>query len=337
MIAGIALLSWLKTKREGYNNPAAKRIRGGVRLAAYSAVVALGFGALSLRSARAESSERLNTMGRELEKLSSMFGEESHMRINGQDVFLAQGSSAEGMGTVLDRFEKYCRTGDGIFKDVPAQMGDPANTSLKLPDISTIRKESQTEGSVMCLVKGKETGKGLVDSFEKFAATQDLGSLGKVRFAHVNKSPGGKVHIMMLWTEDSFKFDELFPEGTKEGRGHDPQFAPRPPDARRFMTVDLVGGGQAAYIFETKANKKDVRSFYDQRLQADGWIVTDDPMSAQRNPQEMKGAEYRLYIRDGQMISMTANENEEGSTSVALSETGISGSLASKPLQAVSK
>jgi hypothetical protein len=328
MIAGLAMFAWLKARRDGYHSQAARRMRGTARVAVYGLCISAGFGFYGLRHARAETSERMTAVGRELESLSEMFGENNHMRINGENIYLSNGVSDEPMGAVLNRFEGYCREGKGVFSDIPKELGDPGNTALKLPDFSTVRNEDRKEGSVMCLVRGSESGAGFVDAAKKFAETKDLGAFGKLRFAYTSRLGNGQTHIMMLWTENSFRIDRLMPAAGIEGEGHDGVWAPRPPQSRRVMSIDMVGTEHAAYVYESSANKKEVSAFYDRQMSATGFVPVDDPTPGLRDPKKLNGSEYRLYVRDGQMVVMTANENATGSTSIGISETGISKSFA---------
>ncbi len=332
MITAIALLGWLKTKREGYNSPAANRIRGAARLSAYCLCVSAVFGGISLHSAKAQAGEQLQAFGREMDRISDIFGENTHMRINGQDLYLANGSSKESMEATLDRFEKYCKASDSVFKDLPKQLNVPEDAKEERArfadiDLSTHRKVNGDLGSVMCIVRGTNTGNGLLDSLKKFGTTQDLGALGKMRYAQARKQPDGSLHVMMLWTEDSLNLGELMPPDGVESKGHDGSLAPRPPASRRIMSVDVVDSSHAAYVYESTNNPNDTIRFYDQRMAADHYNVVDDPSAASRPKTELSG-EYRMYERDGVTVFVVAQSNENHKTSVGVVESGISESFA---------
>ncbi len=332
MITAIALLGWLKTKREGYNSNAAKRIRGAARLSAYCLCVGAVFGGVSLHSAKAQAGEQLQAFGREMDRISDMFGENNHMKINGQDLYLANGSSDESMDAVLDRFEKYCKASDSVFKDLPKQLNVPDKTpehdKLSAVDLKPFRRQEGELGSVMCMVRGTQTGSGLLDSLKKFGESQDLGALGKVRYAQARRQPNGKLHILMLWTEDSLKLGELMPPEGVEAKGHDGSLAPRPPSSRRIMSVDLIDTAHAAFMYESTDAPGDTIRFYDQRMAADHYNVVDDPIAASRPKNELEGGEYRMYERDGVTVFVVAQPNEHKKTSIGIVESGMSEAFA---------
>lgn len=78
--------------------------------------------------------------------------------------------------------------------------------------MGTQRAGDDDEGVVLCLVSSESSGRELASALEAFTRTQDLGALGKMRYAYAKKTASG-THVLAAWT------DEHFALGKPRGRG----------------------------------------------------------------------------------------------------------------------
>jgi hypothetical protein len=318
MIA-IALISWLKAKREGYSSKGARRFRGGARVAAYVGVVSLAALGFSVKRAHADLGEGSLKLGREMASLAGTLQDSNQILLNGESVFVGTGSSSDPISTILDRFEANCGDADTVFSDIVKQVGPVEAKKIGLNKAGTLRREAAGEGTVMCFVRGSESQGGLMKSLERFTETKDLGALGKVRYAYVRQGTQGSSEISMLWTNDSLRLDRIMPPSGVEGEGPDPSFAPRPTSARRMLSTRAVGTEYAAYVYEAKGTPSESLAFYETAMKQKGFDSVKDPLDRPIVANSVQ----RMYERDGVLVVFVAAPREDGGSQVSLIESGV--------------
>jgi hypothetical protein len=319
MIA-VAFIGWLKAQR--YDAPFGRRLRGGLRAAAYLGVAALVGASWTVKRAHAKLGEGTLEMGRELSGLLQDVHDLNRLSINGEHMNLAVGSSDESVPSVLDRFEAQCKSSMGVFQDAYKMTGEEGKHVGLMPS-GAVRSGGDKEGTVVCMERTSNTGKDFLGSLESFVKTQDLGAIGKMRYAYVTRSPKGGSQVMTLWSDDSLRLDRIAPNDGEEGVGSDPTYALRPPASRRLVSVRAEGTPYAATMYTSTQPPQEVLAFYEKDMTARGYESARD--LTDRAGKEGAGHIERIYVRDGIMVTLAVQPStEEGGvrSRIALVEAG---------------
>lgn len=191
------------------------RVPGALRLGAYAAVAALALGAIGARAAHAEAGGAALSLGRELGALAAERGDPggATVRLNGQAFHVAESATSRTVHEALDTVERACRERPGALSDlfaaVPAR-GTAGGLPYELPASFTgiVRNETEREGVVVCLVDGAR--RPLPSALKAFAASQDLGDLGRVRYVYARRATDGATTALTLaWTDAHFDLKKM--------------------------------------------------------------------------------------------------------------------------------
>jgi hypothetical protein len=325
----IGLLVWMKKKKDGYQPAKARRSAGIKRVIAYTFGMMAVVGTCSLHSAKADIAESSMALGRELAPLADLLHENNKLLLNGQPVFVSTGSTKQSLKTVLDRYEDHCRSHNAAFaeawKDVPelfdenkvqisrAPDGKKAEQAAQLTGMGIVRHQNPKEGVVMCLVR--DEGVTFRESIKEFGKTQDLGKIGRLRYAYVTTDPGTKSSfVITAWTEGKFNLGQFVPQGKEDAYGTDSPDYPRPPSSQRMLSASLDGTPYGVRIYGSAAEPKQVIDFYDQQMDTSGWQVIAPPNA------EKFG---RIYMKGNVEIALASAKNSDGNTVVSLGEMGV--------------
>jgi hypothetical protein len=313
---GLGIL-WSVWKRRGFHAAWDKKLKGGARVVAYATCVAAGLGMYSYRTAKAEIGRSSLEIGRDLAQMADLLGEAHALEMNGETVFVASAVVREDFGRVLDRFEGHCKKSPGALGDAWRKVADLEQTAKiegAQKDVEpggVIRHEAKLDGVLLCLVKGSKTPDSFTEAAHLFRQTQDLGTLGKLRYAYARQNPEtGKTTVLTVWTEDSFKLGSMFPK-SGDAPGHDPQEMDRPPEAQRLLSVDVPSTPFGAYVYRSRMQPLAVTQFYDKKMEAAGWTVIDPPGDAHVN---------RGYVKSGVMFTLATGRGDDGATIVSVGE-----------------
>ena len=205
--------------------------------------------------------------------------------LNGQQMMLATATTSHPLKDVLDFFEARCHEHDGNFSAEISRMPEYARAAWTKPARglldSTVRIDGDHRGVVACLDTGKshltieELGARMAD----FSRTGDLGSVGLLRYAFVERERG-ETHIVTFWTDDHFVVREMFP-AAGDAPGRDLSDVPRAPDSRRLLSAWEANQPQSMTVYALSSKSRDdLKGFYATALPKTGWHVTD-PESAQ--------------------------------------------------------
>lgn len=333
-MSAFSILMWWKTRN--FDPKMAARAKGMVRVGAYASVLVGAMLAISVNSAKANVAERAVGLGRDLQPFASMLQDTNKLRLNGEALWVSKGVTSESLTQVLDRYEEGCRAGGGsVFEeaykeakgDAPASAAPPSKPSkpsagkssvFDVKKLGVFREEDDKDGTVMCIVRGPNTPASPLDALQAFTDSEDLGKLGRLRYAYAHKDSSGKVDVLTIWTDDTFKFSSIFPsEKTGDTGGRDPVLTSRPPDSHRLLSIELVGTAYSAHVYRTSTSVLEVTKHYDDEFHERGWMGVGALID---------GAQGIGYTKDGLQVVLHIEREEDGYTSVGIAELGVGSS-----------
>ena len=296
----LGLTAWMTMarKQRGYRAKSAHRIAGIKRVLVYAIVMSGILGVVALRRAQADTAEASRGLGRDLLALSDVLGDGQELRVNGESIRVASSVADTDVHTTLDRFEESCKA-------------DPSVVPL-----GTQRAGDDEEGVVLCLVGSQSSGRDLAAAFEAFARTQDLGALGKMRYAYAKKTASG-THVLAAWTGEHFAFSSLAPEGTADAPGNDSLLVPRPRGARRLLSAEVARSSYAVRVYASPEPVAEVVTGYDAAMKERGFELLAD-----RQHEGERG-----YVRGGLIVIVTV-ERSEGGAVASIAELGANDTAA---------
>lgn len=281
------------------------------RLLGYFTFVGLLSGVYCYKNARAEVGEKMFEVGKNLSQLSDLVDTTHNFSMNGQHVYLSTGISDQSIDAVLDRYEKHCKDGGGVFselfKDAPPNTDIPSNFKMGI-----VREQKGDTGALLCMVRGAETPATTLEALQKFADTQDFGSLGDARYVHVHRTGNGGTKVTLLWTEGSVKLNELVAEGDREPTGRDPDYLPRPLGGKRLMSIDAVGTKYNAFVYSSDETPDAVMNDLKAKMDQQGWVTVAETAD---------GVLARGFLKDDVTAYVgIQRDSENGKTIVGMSE-----------------
>jgi hypothetical protein len=311
-----------------------RHVKGLVRAALYFLVLALVFGAVRVRSARAEWRTRTLELGRQMYELARATQHDvNRITMNGQPVWVGSSLSNDPSKTILERYAAHCSESSAQppsdWQKV-GEGGDPKAVKKSGLGLNTVRAGDEDEGTVICFTKSAHSKPSVREALDAFGETGDLGMLGSLRYAYVRKARDGRSVVLTAWTDDTFKIKELIPEEGKEAVGTDLPEVPRPPNSRRIMATRLEGTPFGVNLYEGTDAPDQVLHFYEKEMRALGYYTLDPELDhmreleGKRDPNDPPGPIVRLFEKDGVVITMTAHPSGEGRTATGLGMAGAS-------------
>lgn len=293
--------------------------RGLFRVLAYFTFIWIVCTVVSLRHARAEYTDQALDIGRQLAVIGQATKQDQTTIVfNGQKIRISNATSAASPKEVLTHFEEYCTGHASAFltdvSDGPKDKADGTRAGF----VRLNGNDVQGDGAVICFVRGPESKPTRKEAFETFAETGNLGAIGELRYAYVNKSPSGRTHLMTAWTDSSFNLLRIAPRTLDEDvAGEDFPDIPRAPASTRFIAARAEGTPYAMNVYKTKQTGDQVMAFYDQEMQAKGWFKYDPEVEA--TDPGMKG---RGFFKQGVVLTVNTR-TEEGETYYGLGLAGV--------------
>jgi hypothetical protein len=233
------------------------------------------------------------------------------LALNGARMGIVSGHSELPLRALLDRLQTSCRARsrllDPRLPSIPAQLPGLLDGVLRL--------ESERAGVVACLELGSEPlgVTELTRRLEQLAQDGDLNRLGPVRMARVEARAQGSFFIVAA-SDGALPLPLMFPE-TGDAPGLDLPFVPRPPDARRVLSVWQLGRAPRINVYETSRALADVWPAYLRSLSSLGFSTLSDSHDG--------GMRAALLDRQGQSL-LVVGSAQHGGASLVLS--GLDGS-----------
>jgi hypothetical protein len=235
--------------------------------------------AITAKRAEARITEVLHGFGEQLAQLHELSSHSVPRKlfVNGLELGVVSASTTLPVGEALNRFQSLCH---GVSElNVPAAVRQKLEASSSLEHLkkaTVLREETDHEGFVACLdTQEPIDGAALLGRLQAFRRTQDLKSLGQLRYALVRRR-GDTTTLIVFWTEGEAILTEQFKKG-QDAPGRDLSDVPRPADAKRILSAFEQGQpyGLALYRIEGK-HVADVRDAYEAALRQAGWLLEKD-------------------------------------------------------------
>ncbi len=308
-----------------------KHVKGLVRVFAYFSVIGIGASFCSLRSAHAEVRNNTITVGRQMAELArGTQSEVNRLSINGQSMYVGSALAEGSVKDVLDRYEAHCRANPGepasSWKELANKPGGEKLKDTAFGSDGVMRTEQGDEGTVVCFTRGEDTKPTALEAMKAFAATGELGALGKLRYVYTKKTDKGNTLVLTAWTESKFNLAELTPEEGKDVAGRDFDHAPRFPGSTRVLATQLEGTPYGINVYKTGAKVGEVLGWYDGEMKKRGWFGFDPTDLLAESDDDKKGLG-RLYEKDGVVLTVGAHVEPDNGTFVSI---GLAGTTAGK-------
>jgi hypothetical protein len=282
------------------------KLGGIARVFAYAITMTVVLGLFAARQAQADTAEAARGLGRDLVALSDVLAEGQTLSINGERMHVASNMIAASPKTLLDRFQKNC-------EENPSVLGREFDGASKgMVKLGTMRSGDDDEGVVLCVVASEGAAHDIPTALDRFARTQDLGEIGKMRYFYAKKI-GDRTQVLTAWTDDRFSFRALAPEGDGDAPGADSLVVPRPEGARRLLSAEVSGTSYAVRVYAVPGAPAAVIGSYDATMKARGFQRVHDA----KKPNE------RAYVSGGLVITMVADAaNDASGTTLSFAELG---------------
>jgi hypothetical protein len=271
-----------------------------------------------LHKAQAALHESMRGFGDRAANLLGMFPHSAARKLvlNGLEIGVVTVATPLSVSDALDRFQSVCRTLAQVDLPTTVRQKLEQSASLEAPSNAAnllggvIREDAAREGFLACLDLGPSvTGEALLGHLIDFGKTQNLSSLGQLRYALARRQ-AGTTTLLLLWTEGDAKLAELFPQ-TGDAPGRDLVEVPRPKDARRILAAFEQGApyGLTTYRVEGQTTTA-VIDAYEATLRERGW----------RRQFAKQGT--LLFEKSGRRLLVRANARGALSVVVSLSDLG---------------
>lgn len=246
------------------------------RVSAYCGVVTLILGTIATRRVYGSVEKSALEVGSGLAQLGDVAGPNYDVKLNGEVIHVSSTMTDTPMEQVLERFEKECREHAGGLEEeltqLPAAVQGQLPADMKGPAGAGVMSTREGDkGMVACLARDADLGyTGTLQALSRFAKSGDLADLGKLRYVLAERAPGGRTHVVGVWTEGSFHIGHMFP-GEGDCPGSDLPETYRPEGSRRLLTASVEGAPFGVRIYQTPGTPEEVLSKYDAGMVAAGW------------------------------------------------------------------
>lgn len=292
-----------------------RRAVGAAKVLTYLGAVTASFGLVAAHKAHADVGGQALSLGRELATATEGLEGGYTAVLNGQRFQLGETTTDASVSQVLDAAESTCTASpgalDGLFAAVPEKgtvkgVGDyHLEGSIRH---GIVRNGTPKDGVVVCFEGDPAKPRSTAAALAAFAASQDLGDLGKLRYVYAKREADGKTRVTVARTGEHFSLRAITEDGEKEG--HDGA-VPRPEGARRLLTAELEGVSQTTNVYLSDAPVATVAAHYDTTLGKAGFVRVTPPAADQT---------LRVFSKEGFEVIVAARK-DEGKTVLAVTES----------------
>lgn len=305
-----------------------KHLRGLVRAGIYLGALGLVFGAVQVRSARAEVKNRTVEMGRQMLQLAKATQHDvNKINFNGQTMYVGSSLADDTPKGVLDRYESYCQQNLAQpaeqWRTLATKPGEKPPEKTLLGG-GVMRTGTDEEGAVVCFTKAANSKPSTTEALKTFAETGELGALGGLRYVYVHKTQKGNTTVLTAWTDDQFNLAKLMPEENKDCGGSDFNGIPRIPNSQRVLSAIVDGTPFGLNLYRGGESPEKVVEWIDGEMHARGWYVLDPELKDHTEVDPKNPPVGRLYEKDGVVLTVAASKDEYG----VMTGFGLAGTVA---------
>jgi hypothetical protein len=320
---------------------------GAWRVAGFLMLVSCGSSYVVVRSAYAETEEKLLRFGEDVtaELGPDVVGEPQPLSINGEQLFVSSKQTELSVPEVLDRLADSCAArargarapsplqpapGDRWLLDLdekvqraekPQALPALLDSLLHQPErLGILRDERAGAGQLACIAAPHGSGglSGFLTRVREFVSSGDLAAIGDARYVAARRLENGKTHVLTIWSEGTFRIGALFPE-SGDAPGSDLPDVPRPIAATRELCVIAPGRSFALRLYGSTQPPQEVLAFYARALPEQGW----DPLPTRLPDGRLdNGAAMRAFTREGRAVAIGTSSTADGTTVVSLADLG---------------
>jgi hypothetical protein len=306
-----------------------QHVKGLFRAGLYVAFVGCVFGAIQIRTARAEVKDRTLELGREMYQLAHATSHDvNKISFNGQPIWLGTSMSKDSAKTILQRYEALCSQNRAQSADEWQKLGEKADASMDKKFLSTgmVRSGDDNEGALVCFTKTSSSKATLREAVETFGKTGDLGAFGSLRYVYVKTTDSGRTHVLTAWTDDRFNIQSMLPQEGVDSPGNELGDVPRPPGTVRVVTARLEGTPYGVNTYEGTDGPDKVIGWYDQEMRKAGWQAFDPEIEINKdNVDRERPVKVHLYEKGGVVLTIASRPNgDDGKTTTGLGLAGVS-------------
>ena len=290
-----------------------------IRLACFLVVAWVAGAALAMKVVNAEVNEIMLGLGAELMAYPGGPDREAReINLNGAKVYVRTATVDATVKESLDHYQALCEARDGSLTE---QLEDMLSThpaapasGAKLGSISTRRLESGEAGYVACLDMGDEKRdlEVLIELFERFSKTGNLGDVGHLRYAYAKPVRGSndtRTFLLTMWTESEVNLFKMLPMEGNDAAGRDVEGVPRPPHAQRILSSWETGQPYGVTMYGSKfQTATQLEAFYRHELPKQGWAFIE---SRPGESIQINGTRVIAVQKGERMISVLLNQSNE--------------------------
>jgi hypothetical protein len=214
--------------------------------------VGLGLGTvLLLSAARARASDVLVELGAQLLRLpgARYSNGVQALSLNGLTLFVQSGSSERSPEQVVEQFHAACaRSAAPELAGPPSHGGVPAPPGLERLLDGVLVEASRAGTAIACIDAGGASNAvdAVVHRLQRFFASGDLGELGRLRYAWVERGERGGSAFLTLWSDGSVALLDRFPPD-RDAPGADLPGIERVGGSRRVLSAALETSALGVY------------------------------------------------------------------------------------------
>lgn len=275
------------------------------------ALTAIG-GVWQVRRVSAELSEHTLQIGRQLESWKDPQAGTTTLELNGQRLSITSVSSEASIETILDRFTSLCSQSSGGVTEQLEELGERVPEVLRSGKFGVFRTQTEHEGTAACFAREGEGGfEGLFERIEQLVDTGDFAALGQLRYVFARQREGSSLtHVVTVSSLSSLPLVEMFPQdGDAPGRD---VLGARPLRSRRLLSAALDGSKQAGSFYDCDAPAPEALRSLDAPLRAQGFVVDDLAVVADRLP-----IPARVYVKSNDIVMAMAEPQPGGQSRVS--------------------
>ncbi|MET0285693.1 MAG: hypothetical protein ABW352_14535 [Polyangiales bacterium] len=242
-----------------------------VRLGLYLAAIATLSTVWLAHKAEAEVAERALSIGRQLDRMSSIAAGTTTFELNGARMALTTITRKEPIGVLIERFASLCARDSGGVAEQLASLGDKVPDGLRSGQFGVFRSAQEKEGTAACFAR--QEGGGLEETVRRLnelVDTGDFAALGQLRYMFVRDLGNGERHVLSVSSLGALPLDRMFP-ADRDVPGRDLSFDVRPAGARRLISASVEGSKLEGAIYESALSPAEALAGYDAPMQKLGF------------------------------------------------------------------